>query len=257
MSSIHQAAGTGFARASATYASGRPEYPEAIVGWLRDTLGLGSGRRAIDIGAGTGKFTARLVATGADVIAVEPVAEMRRALSARFPDMDARSGTAEAIPLDDCSVDVVACAQAFHWFATPAALDEMRRVLRPGGHLCLIWNVRDESVPWVAALTDIMTPYEGDAPRYHSGAWRRVFPADGFSDLTETVFPHSVTGSPEAVIIDRVMSVSFIAALPLDEQERVRARVRGVISTTNELQGRAEITFPYATWAFVTTKIGS
>jgi len=252
--SIHHAAATGFGAKAATYASGRPDYPQAIIEWLRDSAGVRPATTVLDLGAGTGKFTPNLIATGATVIAVEPVDAMRQALIDKLPDVDARAGTAELIPLADGSVDVVACAQAFHWFATPAALAEIARVLRPGGRLALIWNVRDESVGWVRALTDIMTPYEGDAPRYHSGQWRNAFAGGPFGPLVETVLPHAHRGNAETVIIDRTMSVSFIAALDPHEQARLRADLEALIASTPDLSGHTDVTFPYATSAFVTTK---
>ena len=108
---------------------------------------------------------------------------MRAELSHAFPDVDVLEGRAEALPLSDASVDAILCAQAFHWFATREALAEMRRVLKIGGKLGLIWNVRDESVGWVFQLTTLLAPYQGDAPRHESGRWREVFPAEGFSQL--------------------------------------------------------------------------
>ncbi|MDR3373532.1 MAG: class I SAM-dependent methyltransferase [Ancalomicrobiaceae bacterium] len=257
MSAIHHAAATGFAAKSATYDSGRPDYPAAVAGWLTDDIGLRPGKLVLDLGAGTGKFTGRLVETGAEVIAVEPVEAMRARLAAAHPTVTARAGTAEAIPLADGFLDAVVCAQAFHWFSTAAALAEIRRVLKPGGRLGLIWNVRDERVAWVAELTAIMTPYEGDAPRYHTGRWRELFPADGFGPLHERSFPHGATGPAERVIVDRVMSVSFIASLPPDEQARVAEAVRAVIARSPDLSSRAEVTFPYETAAFVTETIAA
>ena len=186
---MHPSAARGFAREAAAYARGRPDYPPEIEGWLTATLGLAPGRRVLDLGAGTGKFTARLAATGAAVAAVEPVAEMRARCAAAAPAAEVREGAAEAIPFPGGGFDAVVCAQAFHWFSTPAALAEIRRVLAPGGRLGLVWNVRDESRDWVAQLTEIMRPFEGDAPRYASGAWRRLFPAPGFGPLAETRFP--------------------------------------------------------------------
>ena len=126
----------------------------------------------------------------------------------------------------------------------------MRRALKIGGALGLIWNVRDESVGWVAALTAILAPYEGDTPRFAGERWRKVFPADGFSPLAERRFPHAHVGPPERVIVDRVMSTSFIAALPGDERARVAARVRALIAATPALAGRAEVAFPYQTHAY-------
>ena len=116
----------------------------------------------------------------------------------------------------------IVCAQAFHWFANPAALAEIHRVLKPGGMLGLIWNVRDESVAWVAALTRIMAPYEAGVPRYHSQEWRRLFPAEGFGPLRERHFPNSHSGPAEEVIVERILSVSFIAALAASGAARCR-----------------------------------
>jgi len=254
MTAIHDAAAQGFAAHADTYARGRPDYPAELAGWLRDTLGLAAGRRVVDLGAGTGKFTRLLVPTGASVVAVEPVAEMRAQLAARLPEVTALAGTAESMPLPDASVDAVVCAQAFHWFANHAAMREIRRVLRPGGKLGLVWNVRDESVGWVARLTAIMTPFEGDAPRFYKGDWKHVFPADGFGPLQLTRLPYTHTGAPEQVVVDRVMSVSFIASLPAAQQDAVRAQLHAVIATDPALQGRDVVSFPYSTEAYCCTR---
>jgi hypothetical protein len=133
----------------------------------------------------------------------------------------------------------------------------MRRVLKPGGTLGLIWNVRDESVPWVAALRVILDAHERDAPRYHRQVWRRLFPADGFGPLCERRFGHVHTGSPQHVIIDRVLSTSFIAALPATERNEVAAQVRQLIATTSDLTGKAEVTMPYVTVAFRCRKVAA
>lgn len=254
-SSVHSAAASGYQTAADTYARGRPEYPAELDAWLRQSLRLGPGRHVLDLGAGTGKFTRRLVETRAHVIAVEPVEAMRARLARDLPAVTALGSTAEAIPVPNGSVDTIVCAQAFHWFATPAALAEMHRVLSPGGRLGLVWNVRDESVAWVKKLSDLTAEYEGDAPRYYSGAWRKLFPAPGWSTLEETRLPHGHTGSPEQVIIDRTLSVSFIAALPKDEQTRVADRVRKLIADEPDLSGKAEVTFPYVTMAYAATRL--
>lgn len=250
MTTIHHAAAQGFSTQADTYARGRPDYPAELGNWLRGTLGLAPGKTVVDLGAGTGKFTSLLVPSGASVVAVEPVDAMRAQLAAKLPDVRALPGSAESMPLPDASVDAVVCAQAFHWFANTAAMREIHRVLKPGGRLGLIWNVRDESVPWVAQLTEIMTPYEGDAPRFYKGDWKKVFPAEGFGPLGLTRFPYTHTGAPEQVIVDRVMSVSFIASLPQPEQDDVRARLHAVIASAPALQGRDEVSFPYSTEAY-------
>src|SRR4029077_945210 len=102
--------------------------------------------------------------------------------SVHLPGVHAMAGTAQAMNLPDSATDAVVCAQAFHWFATESDLAEIHRVLKPGGKLGLVWNVRDESVDWVATITRIITPYEGHAPRYYKGEWRRAFSGRLFSD---------------------------------------------------------------------------
>ncbi len=193
---IHQAAQQGFSNESSTYQRGRPEYPPELLGWLDHDLGVRAGAEIVDLGAGTGKFTKLLARLGAGVTAIEPVDAMREQLVQAVPGVRALPGSAESIPLGDASVDALACAQAFHWFANEAALREIHRVLRPGGQLGLIWNVRDESVDWVAAITGIITPYEGDAPRHYTGRWRQPFAAQNlFTPLQRTVFAHSHVGT--------------------------------------------------------------
>ena len=251
---LHHAAAVGFEADAGRYARGRPDYPAALDHWLVDEVGLARGRTVVDLGAGTGKFTTRLLATGADVVAIEPVDAMRARLVVDHPDVDARAGTAEAMPLADASVDAVACAQAFHWFANTAATSELARVIRPGGVLALVWNVRDESVPWVRAITQIIEPFEGDAPRFHKGDWARVFPAPGFSVLREARFPHVHRGPPEQVIVERVLSVSFIASLPEADRVDVADRLRRLIADEPSLAGATEIAFPYETLAYRATR---
>lgn len=255
MHGVHSAASAGFGEGAEAYVRGRPEYPHAVAMWLRHDLAIGPGSSVLDLGAGTGKFTRRLVATGANVIAVEPVAAMAEQLRRQHLPVDLREGSAESIPLRDASLDAVLCAQAFHWFATPAALQEIRRVLKPGGHLGLVWNVRDVRVPWVAGLTKILRAHEEGTPRYDTFQWRNLFPAPGFTALEPKTFAHAHIGDPEHVIVDRVLSVSFIAKLPLVDRQQVAQRLRNLIATTPELCDQASITFPYTTETFHCSKL--
>ncbi|PIM52976.1 SAM-dependent methyltransferase [Roseateles chitinivorans] len=252
---IHDAAQRGYASASDSYQRGRPEYPEALGAWLGETLGVGPGARVLDLGAGTGKFTKLLARTGASVTAVEPVDTMRARLSEALPGVRALAGTAETIPLPDGDIDVLTCAQAFHWFANAQALREMHRVLRPGGRLGMVWNVRDESIDWVAAITGVITPYEGDAPRFYKGTWRQPFEGQAlFGPLQRAVFPHSHVGTFEQVVIDRILSVSFIAALPEQERQSVADRLRS-LKTHHAALREPTIAFPYATEAWIAERL--
>lgn len=252
--SIH-ATSKGYETGAKDYVVGRPSYPPEAVAWLRDVVGVGRGRKTLEVGAGTGKFIPVLQQCGGDLIALEPIAGMRKQLVRDFPDVKVLSGSAESIPLPDNSVDAVVWAQAFHWFATAAAVQEMRRVLAPGGVLGLIWNGRDESVPWVAELSAITDPWEGDTPRYLTGAWRRAFPAPGFEFIGERHAHNAHVGSPEQVIVKRTLSVSFIAALPPEQRKEVEEQARALIARRPELAGHDEIAFPYETSMFAYRKI--
>ena len=133
-------------------------------------------------------------------------------------------------------MDDVVCAQAFHWFATPAAAAEMRRALVPDGVLGLIRNGRDEDVPWVAALSEKITDRrEGDTPRYRSGAWSQAFPAPGLAFVDEQHVRNSHIGVAEDVVLKRTVSVSFTAGLPEHRRLDVERDVRSLIAQTHEL----------------------
>ena len=219
---VHPSAATGFARSVDAYERARPEYPPEAIAWLADELDLRPGRTVVDLAAGSGKLTRPLAPLGCEVIAIEPVAEMRAAIG---PTARALDGTAEAIPLPDGSADAVTVGQAFHWFEGPAALAEIERVLHPGGALALVWNRRPvESSALHAAISEIIAPYRGDAPSHGSGAWRDAFAG---RELTERHFEFSQRLDADG-LADRVGSTSFVAALDAAEREPLLERVRAL-----------------------------
>jgi ubiquinone/menaquinone biosynthesis C-methylase UbiE len=235
MSGVHRAAAVGFARSADAYERGRPEYPEAAVGHV--VAGLPPGAVVLDLAAGTGKLTRPLLAAGLEVIAVEPVAEMRAALPA---GARALAGTAEAIPLEDAAVDGVTVGQAFHWFDGDAALAEIARVLRPGGLLALLWNRRVLEDPLNQAIEDLVGPYRGDVPSHRTGAWREAFGRTAsFGQLEKTVFENVLEQDADGLEA-RVSSISFIASLESAERARVLERARA-------LAGAGAVSVPYRT----------
>ena len=216
MSRIHDAAAVGFARGAEAYELGRPEYPAEALEPLRL---LEPDLTVLDLAAGTGKLTRPLVASGARVIAVEPVAEMRAALPASVEALD---GTAESIPTGDGSVDLVTVAQAFHWFDGDAALTEIHRVLRPGGHLALLWNRRVEDAPVNVAFDAVVEPHRGARPTHRGEAWRAAFERTTlFGPLEEHVFENEQVLDADGLAA-RVGSISFIASLPAGAARRER-----------------------------------
>ena len=207
-------------------------------------LGIGPGRTVVDLAAGTGKLTRLLVPTGATVVAVEPLASMREQLGAAVPGVDVLKGTAEAIPLGDASTDAVTVAQAFHWFRADEALAELARVLRPGGGLGLVWNERDESVPWVAEMSRIMhrdrcIPYDPTAD------WAATVAASGaFTPLEHTQLGHEQIVDADGVVA-RALSSSYVAVATPEEKERTAAELRALVATFDE-----PFPLPYVTDVF-------
>ena len=246
----------GFDRAAETYERGRPDYPAAVVRHLGRVLRLHRSTTVVDLGSGTGKFTRALAPLGAARVAVEPTEGMRRVFVRELPDVPVLAGTAEAIPLPDGFADAVVVAQAFHWFRPRPALREIARILRPGGGLGLVWNLRDESVDWSRRLGELIEGYRrsSEIPRSRERRWRSEFGRRGgpFGPLFQKVFSY-VQRAPRETFVDRVLSVSVIAILPAAEQRRVAAKVRAVLASDPATRGRSVLTLPYRTdvyWAF-------
>jgi len=259
---VHGFAGDGVA---AAYDRGRPSYPAEVVAHVVGHGGIGPGRRVLDLAAGTGKLTRLLAPSGADVVAVEPVAEMRERLATITPPVEALDGTAESLPLDDASVDVVTVAQAFHWFDPPKALAEIRRVLRSGaehtgvpgeagnGHLFLLWNTRDRRQGWVSDFGDLLVDGDGERPfdSYHEVDYAEVIAesSDGFGPVEW--WEHAwEQPCDEELLVARAASVSVVGLLDPPAREIVLDRVRHLARTHPDLAGKAWFGFPYVTRAW-------
>jgi ubiquinone/menaquinone biosynthesis C-methylase UbiE len=187
---IHHAA-QAFDQVADAYERGRPSYPADAVAHLIQTFTISSSSTVLDLAAGTGKFTQLLVSSGARIIAVEPLEGMRAKLAAHNLAVEILSGSAEAVPLADASVDVVTIAQAFHWFANERALAEIHRVLRPGGGLALIWNRRDTTAGAARARSTHGAVPWGRA-EHRSAEWRALFNRSRlFTPLEEWSTPHA------------------------------------------------------------------
>ena len=253
MAQLNERAARGFAAQAEAYERARPEYPAAAVDLVVAGLGLGDGSRVVDLAAGTGKLTRALVGRGFDLVAVEPIDEMRAQLERALPEVAVLSGLAEELPFADASVDAVFVAQAFHWFDPSAAAIEIHRVLRPGGGLALVWNVNHYDEGWLAGLGPIYARLRADTPgtpSWRTYAWREPLLATGlFGPLQEASLANDVVFTPERVL-ERVASVSFVGSLPDAEREAVLAEVRELLATHPETRGRAELLWSHHTQVF-------
>ena len=222
------------------YDRARPGYPREAAEWL---VGSG-GARVLELGAGTGKLTETLVGLGHEVLATDPDERMLHHLALRVPGAHACTGSAERIPARSRSVDVVVVAQAFHWFDHPVAVPEIARVLRPGGVLAMVWNERDESIPWVRKLGDLIGRQDHPVDPVHA---LRTFPQ--FSFIDERPYRHWQTLNRTG-LLDLVASRSNIAVLPEDE----RAERLDQVSALYDDYGRGHdgMRLPYVTRCYRT-----
>jgi SAM-dependent methyltransferase len=243
---IHPRSRQAFSQVHEDYEHGRPVYAEAAVEWAIATFSIPRGRM-LDLGAGTGKLTRLIVPRAAQVVAVEPVAAMRGVLAREVPEAIALDGRAEAIPLDERSVDAVFAGQAFHWFAPAPTLDEVARVLRPGGALVLLWNHwRLGESAWVDELAAAI----GEKRRKVSDAapeWRPVLAADErFEPVRDTGADHDEVTDAEGVLA-LVRSHSPVAVLPEDERTALLERIAVLVEGTPP-----PLLLPYRTEAYGT-----
>ena len=213
-----------FERTAEAYERGRPGYAEAAL----DALDLPPDAVVLDLAAGTGKLTRQLVARFARVIAVEPLDGMRVVLERVVPEAEALKGSADAIPLEDESVDAAFVGEAFHWFGNDAAVREIARVIRPRGVLAILFNQVDgdfePALP--AAFWDAYHALAIEKPpeqRVSTGLWRTPFPGP-FEPFTEVSYPNPVEIDRDGILA-QVASWSMIAALPEPDRMRLLAEL--------------------------------
>lgn len=239
-----------FGAAAVAYAEHRPDYAQAAVGWALEPA---PGPRVLDLGAGTGKLTATLVALGAEVIAVEPDRAMLTELRRTLPTVRAPPGSAEAIPLPDASVDAVLAGNAMHWFDMAVAGPEIARVLALSGLLAGLWNIMDDRVEWVAGLARV----SGSAaigPRDTPAGWRAEtadahLPKTGvaarFGSPERAGFPHGQRRTADSLVAT-IATRAGVLVMPEPGQQATLGRVRAFLASRPEI-ARGEFTLPMRT----------
>jgi ubiquinone/menaquinone biosynthesis C-methylase UbiE len=220
-----------FDQVAGVYEESRPSYPQAAL----ELLDLAPGRRVLDLGAGTGKFTRLLLAAGADVTAVEPLVAMRAELERAVPSAKVHAGTAEEIPAPDAAFDLVTVAQAFHWFDPDRALPEIARVLVDGGGLAVVWNEWDPADAIGAAVLRLLEPYDPpDLRRRHETALAVLSRSDLFRGATQRTLHYTETFDVQR-LLGRVASISFIASAPEAARASVEAGIRELLPGGGQL----------------------
>ncbi|WP_375383816.1 class I SAM-dependent methyltransferase [uncultured Microbacterium sp.] len=241
---------TSFGRMVGEYEAGRPGYPLEAVEWMLEPVATAAPPlRVADVGAGTGKLTRVLAEFGADVIAVDPDADMLAALRAEHPAVPALAGTAERLPVPDASLDAVVLGQAWHWVEPVAGSVEVARALRPGGALGLVWNIRDDRAPWVARMTEIM--HQSNAEIMIAEGGPRV--AEPFGALAEARFEWS-----RPMTADRLLAMarsrSYLITAAPEDRARIEGDLLDLFGQLPELAGGGQIELPYVTRAFRTIR---
>jgi SAM-dependent methyltransferase len=225
-----------FGVAAVSYERSRPGYPAMALDWL---LPPGA-RRVLDLGAGTGQLTRLLVARGLEVTAVEPSSKMREQLAHSTVDATVLAGSAENIPVPGASMDTVLVAQAWHWVDHQRGIPEVARVLIPGGRIGLLWNVRDERVPWVARLGAIMYQYT----RQEGNTTPTVFAP--FENIEHYEVSWTYRLSP-AQLVELVASRSYVITLPDHQRQDLLADVAEFLAAEPALAGKPYVDLPYVT----------
>lgn len=249
---------TSFGGAAVAYAEHRPDYAHPAVRWA---LGPAPGSRVLDLGAGTGKLTATLVAAGLETTAVEPDRAMLSELHRFLPDVRALPGSAESIPLPDASVDAVVAGNAMHWFDMDVAGPEIARVLVPGGVLSGLWNVLDDRVDWVAGLARV-SGSEAIGPRDTPASWRvetatahlpRTGAVARFGSPAQAEFRHGQRRTADSLVATLATRAGMLV-MPEQEREARLDQIRGYLASRPETAD-GEFSLPMLTCVLRTRRL--
>ncbi|MGJ0388051.1 class I SAM-dependent methyltransferase [Microbacterium sp. CGR1] len=232
-----------FERIGADYDRYRPGFPQASADLIMPT----PVRAALDLGAGTGKFTELLQGRAERVVAVEPSSAMLDVLTVKLPAVEALQGSAERIPVGDSSVDVVTVAQALHWFDRVAACAEIARVLVPGGALGLVWNHSDPESAWDRAAHRIAHPAVAEEDGTTSSAADEL---PGFVHVRHEQI-HWTERIRREGYLRRWSTVSSFLVADDDERARMFAEIEAVLDADPETRGRDEFDLSLVTDVFL------
>lgn len=243
--------GSSFDATADQYDLGRPGYPSRAIDWWAARGAFDDGHRVLDLGAGTGKLTQLIPRDACDVTAVEPLANMRRRFRRAFRDVEMTRGSAESIPLPDDSLDTVVVGQAFHWFDAPKALDEIARVLRPGGGLGLIWNQDDvEAAEWLEEIADQKRSISSSPMAAGMRAANEISSHPWFDPADSTEIRWVEPTTVERVLAN-VESRSHVSVLDAPARQAILGRVSDALGVPSGRRSLTdEIGYPHRTFVY-------
>jgi SAM-dependent methyltransferase len=226
-----------FGNVAETYHRVRPPYSGTLLDRAQEILGLDAYAHILDLAAGTGRLTRELESRFAEVVAVEPDERMR-ALHGT-----ALAGSAEAIPLEDESVDAVFVGEAFHWFEADTAIGELARVLRPRGGLAIFWTHWWETEPPLPdqALELLRQPYERFAGQ-RNPPWDDRFEDSPFEPLQYERLTEAIVVEPDE-LLEMYSTTSSLAAISREEREALFGQVRPLLAGPYRLPLKHELTW--------------
>jgi SAM-dependent methyltransferase len=240
-----------FGSVAGGYSALRPGYPDDVVAFaVGGAEGATRPLRVLDLAAGTGLLTAPIVAAGHDVVAVEPAAKMLAQLAAELPSVTALAGSAESIPLPDADVDVVTAGQAAHWFDPGPTAVELSRVLRPGGAVTFVWNMRDDRVAWSADLDALLAQAQVErfSPRGVTEAFVRELDAE-----LQTFESVAVQRQTPYDVVAGLATRSYVATMSESGRADFLGAVRELLDTHPDTRGRAvvEVRLVSSAWRMI------
>jgi SAM-dependent methyltransferase len=242
-----------FGSAADAYERGRPRYEPHVIAAIGEAA---VGPRLVDVGAGTGRMSDPLTQAGYDMVAVEPLDEMRAILAGHIGSDRALDGRAEALPLEDASVGGAVCSDAWHWFDGARAADELARVVTPGGGVVICvslptWRGDAEAPHWFLDLGVVHAAlHKGDHP-YLTGS-KRPDGLEGhpdFEDL-EVVNVPFVHQTDREGIVAHWSSLSFVASLPGPQRARFLEELDAMLAR----RGVDEVDIPYRAELWITRR---
>ena len=234
------------------YSLYRPQYPKAVVEYLEQTIRLNRAFCIADIGSGTGIFSKLFLEEGYSVAAVEPNDEMRKVAEVTLSSYEgfrSVAGTAEETTLENASVDIVTVAQAFHWFRPDETRKEFERILKPSGHILLIWNIIQSDTPFLKAYTNLKKKYEDTIIHPHRANLERIREIFAPNEVVTQNFRNAQQLDAKGL---NGYFLSF-STVPLDGDNKMIQELNHIFDTYNQ---DGKVTLEYETKLYLIAKNG-